>query len=147
MNSEVLIKHPSLISMIRCAQSYGASEHELFDILGTQVDQLDLSELGLMQEQLLDLVSLLEKLTGIQSVGLRASEYLKMADLGMLGHILMSCQTLEQAMEKSKAFYSLTGNVMDLTIDIQPEMVFYCWKPIKLIPKKLEKAKIGRAHV
>jgi AraC-like DNA-binding protein len=140
MSTEFLIKHPSLISMIRCAQSHGAAENELFDILGTQTGQLDLSALGLAPEKVLDLVFLLEKLTGNQSVGLCASDYLKMADLGMLGHILMSCQTLEQAMEKSKIFYSLTGNVTDLTIDIQPERVLYCWKPIKLISKKLEKA-------
>ena len=126
--------------MIRCAQSYGATENELFEILGTQLDQLDLSALSLTPTHLLDLVVLLEKLTGNLSVGLCASDYMKMADLGMLGYILMSCQTLKQAMEKSKLFYSTTGNVMDLTIDIQPERVIYCWKLINPIPEKLEKA-------
>ncbi len=140
MVSETAIMHTSIISMIRCAQSHGATENELFEILGTQLDQLDLSALSLTPTHLLDLVSLLEKLTGNQSVGLYASDYMKMADLGVLGHILMSCQTLEQAMEKSKLFYPLTGNVMDLTIDIQPERVIYRWKPINPIPEKLEKA-------
>ncbi len=140
MSSEIAIMHTSIISMIRCAQSYGATEKELFEILGTQLDQLDLSALSLAPAHLLDLVFLLEKLTGNQSVGLYASDYMEMADFGMLGHILMSCQTLEQAIEKSKLFYTLTGNVMDLNIDIQPKRVHYCWKPINPIPEKLEKA-------